>query len=211
VESISRKYVIAGCGPGSQLCLTRTVEQVVAAATVLAGAHRLLDLFPESTATRLPLTGSLDNWLERLAARPESSIVVLVSGDPGVSSLAARVLGRFGRGNCRVLPGISSVQLACAALGLAWENAAILSAHASLPTPSLADLSARDPWIVLMGARGAESYAARLAETEKPFCYVCEDLSLPTERVQRTLPRQLAELSPHPRRIVVLTENACYE
>jgi cobalt-precorrin-7 (C5)-methyltransferase len=171
----------------------------------------LLDLFVECAATRLPLDGPIDTWLEQLSARPEEHVVVLVSGDPGVSSLAKRVLCRFGHKHCRVLPGISSVQVACCALGIPWENAAIISAHAALPSGAPALPADREPWVVLMGASGAEAWVAEVAKTEARSCFVCEDLTLPTERVAMTLPHQLALLSPHPRRIVVLTREFSYE
>ena len=211
MDPLKPRCVIAGCGPGTRNYLSAAVEQVVAQARVLAGATRLLDLFPESPAMKLPLGKTLDAWLDQLAAQFESPLVVLVSGDPGISSLAARVQRRLGRAQCRLIPGISSVQFACARLGLPWENAAIIRAHGTVPVAPPIEMSARDPWVILMGARGAESFVARLAESENRFCFVCEDLSLPTERVELMSSSQLAELSPHPRRIVVLTHESCHE
>ena len=37
------------------------------------------------------------------------NIAVLVTGDPGIFSLARLVIERFGREQCRVIPGISSI------------------------------------------------------------------------------------------------------
>jgi cobalt-precorrin-7 (C5)-methyltransferase len=211
MEALRHPYIIAGCGPGALLHLTRAVEQAVAQSKVLSGAQRLLDLFPECAATKLPFEGSMDAWLKRLAAEHEGPIVVLVSGDPGVSSLSSHVLRRFGRRNCRVIPGISSVQLACSRLGLSWENAAVIRAHGALPDLSLTELSSRDPWVILMGARGAEAFAAKLAAADNRSCIVCDDLSLPTERVEQTSPHLLARLPRHPRRIVVVTRESYHE
>ena len=208
---LNRRLTIAGCGPGARCYVTRAVEQAIAEAKVLAGARTLLDRFGEVEATRLVLERTTDDWLDRVAACPDEPIVVLVSGDPGISSLSARVLSRFGRDHCRVLPGVSSVQLACARLGLSWENAAIITAHASLPERLPTALSERDPWVVLLGARGAEAFAAELGAIEERFCYVGEDLSLPTERMERTSLRELAQLPVHPRRIAVLTREALHE
>jgi cobalt-precorrin-7 (C5)-methyltransferase len=205
------RCLIAGCGPGSRLYVTPAVEQVVTQARVLAGAPRLLELFPESEATRLPLGTSRDLWLDQLAEQSVSPVVVLVSGDPGVSSLATRVQRRLGSSLCQVIPGISSVQLACARVGLPWDNAAIIRAHGHVPTAAPAALSSRDPWVVLMGAQGAEAFVAKLADSENCICFVCEDLSLQTERVERLSASDLARLSPHPRRIVILTRESYHD
>ena len=62
-----------------------------------------------------------------------------------------------------------------------------------------------------MGARGAETFVAEFAETEQRHCIVCEDVTLPTERVALTLPQALKTLPSHPRRLVVLTRESCYE
>jgi len=45
-------------------------------------------------------------------------IAVLVTGDPGLFSLAKPVIERFGRTRCRVIPGVSSVQTAFARIGV---------------------------------------------------------------------------------------------
>jgi precorrin-6y C5,15-methyltransferase (decarboxylating) CbiE subunit len=203
------KYTLAGCGPGSLRFLTVEVLELAAEAKVLAGASRLLELFPASPARRLPFEGPIDAWLERLASLEEDSVVVLVSGDPGCFSLASRITARFGIGACRVIPGISSVQVACAALGLTWENAAVVSAHSGLPRTWPDET--RDPWVVLMGASGAEATVAAVAEHHERHCTVCDDLTLDTERIVRVLPQTLASLSPHPRRIVVLTRKSNHE
>ncbi len=211
MEPLKPRFVIAGCGPGSRLYVPPAVEQAVAKARVLAGATRLLELFGESAAVRLPFRSSIDAWLDELAAQPEGPLVVLVSGDPGVSSLAAHVRHRFGRSECQVIPAVSSVQLACALLGLSWDNAAIVDVHGSVPEELPLDLCARDPWVILMGAPGGETLVANLAEATSRLCFVCEDLSLDTQSIVMTHSEALAELPSHPRRIVVLTHECCHE
>lgn len=74
-------------------------------------------------------------------------------GDPGLASLAKLVLRRFGLHACEVLPGISSVQVAFARLGLDWLDARILSAHARLPLAVLGELSDYAKLAILAGHR----------------------------------------------------------
>ena len=79
--------------------------------------------------TRSP--GQVSSRIESL--RPEGPVTVLVSGDPGFFSLAKLVLRRFGRENCRIVPGISSVHVAFSRICLDWADAKIISAHVSDP------------------------------------------------------------------------------
>ena len=208
MDSVSKRFVVVGAGPGSLEWLTPMGRRAVEDAAALAGPPRLLDLFPGLPVPRIPFQSAIEPWLEQVAAHaeqvPDGTIAVLVSGDPGVSSLAAHVLRRFGRTQCRVVAGISSVQLACAALGLGWDQASVIVAHSAVPEAIPRNLEARDPWIILMGARGAESFVAKWIRESGRVAYRCEDLSLPTECVMRTSAEELAQLSVHPRRIVIL-------
>ena len=203
--SLTISIAICGCGPGAREYVTPTVEQAVSEATVIAGAPRLLDLFPDSNARRIPLEGSLDVWISRLVDTVNERIAVLVTGDAGCCSLATRVIAKFGRDRCRVIAGISSVQVACAKLGLSWENARIIRAHATLPKVGVTELEPCDPWIILMCAQGAEQMVADMAQNSGRDCYVCENLTLASERMMKLASDALALLSTHPRRIVVLT------
>jgi cobalt-precorrin-7 (C5)-methyltransferase len=209
MASVNQPIVIAGCGPGARALVTAEVETAVRGALLLAGAPRLLELFADARAERMPLIGPVEPWLTRLdreiTDHPNTNAVVLVTGDPGLCSIAACVLNRFGRARCRLLPGISSVQLACARLGLAWYEAQIVSMHAGLPTRPTNE---RVPWIFLMGANGGESRVAAWAHETNRRCFVCEDLSLSNERVEAISSERLAALPSHPRRIVVLTRES---
>ena len=67
----------------------------------------------------------------RLAADPEVDAALVYSGDTGFYSGAARLLPMlraFGI-SCRVLPGLSSVQLLAAAVGRSWQEWKLVSAH----------------------------------------------------------------------------------
>lgn len=205
MEALTKRFVIVGAGPGDPLWLTDAARRAIASARVLAGTRRFIDEITQDVVERIPFEGPIDAWLDRLAECRETPIVVPVSGDPGICSIAKRLIERFGREQCRIVPGISSVQLACATLGIPWENAAIISAHAAVPAEAPADLELRDPWIILLGARGGEGFAAKLAARTPRRVYCLEDLSLATERVGAISAQELAALPPHPRRIVVLT------
>ncbi len=75
-----------------------------------------------------PLLAELPAQLEALLAQ-HAQPVVAVSGDPMFHSVASRIVAALGRERVHIVPEVSSVQLACARLGVAWDAAAIVSAH----------------------------------------------------------------------------------
>ncbi|MDR3672749.1 MAG: cobalt-precorrin-7 (C(5))-methyltransferase, partial [Holophaga sp.] len=155
---------VVGCGPGAPDLVTPRARRAAAQARLLAGAPRLLDLFPESGAERLGYDRGLAPFLQELAPHlGRKAVVVLVSGDPGLASLAGTLARRFPDVPFRRLPGLSSVQLAFAEAGLDWIDARILRAHGALPDWDPAWAGHAGPFALLAGAPGAAGFAADLA------------------------------------------------
>ena len=119
------KIVIIGCGPGARECVTlEALAEIDRAETVIGTAH-LLELFPGTKAERIVARGHREETIEAIRQREGRRVALLVTGDPGMASLASAVIQHYGIDSCRVLPGISSVQVAFARLGLSWEGARI--------------------------------------------------------------------------------------
>ncbi len=200
---------LAGCGPGSPELITPAVRHAVAAARLLAGSQRLLDCFPEAFAEKVLYSGDTPALLESLARGPRPACV-LVSGDPGLCSLARPVIERFGRKVCRSIPGVSSVQAACAAAQLDWLGVAVLSCHGRRPplidpgalrtAPVVAILggSSALPWIVGLGAQLADGRRA----------IVCERLGLAGERVREMPVAKLGASSPDALSVILLVKDS---
>ncbi len=185
---------IIGCGPGSAAYVTGAARAAAADADVLIGSPRLLDLFPRGPARRVESRGDVEAVLREIDAAPSARVVVLVSGDVGLSSLAGPLLRRLGRGRCRLVAGVSSVQVAFARLGLEWSGARIVSAHgrpAGEPEQVLAGCSSA---AILCGTREAVEWAARAAASLSGThaAFLCQDLTLPTERIDRLTAAELA-------------------
>ena len=180
------EITIVGCGPGARDYLTPVAAAAIAAAEVLIGSPRLLDLFPDRKAERIVMGKDSSLILDEIARRKgKSPIVVLVTGDPGLYSLAAAVIKRFGRDSCRVLPGISALQTAFARLGVSWEDAKIISTHAAKPALSGAELCQYSKIAILGGDREIARELATLLVfmAEKDYrIFIGEDLTLPEER-----------------------------
>ena len=182
----AKPIIIAGCGPGHPDYVCPIVKKTAEEAEVLVGAPHLLDMFSHVRCERIEVRGRMDPVLEEIEAMQGRQVCVLVSGDTGVYSLAQLVIGYFGRANCQVLPGVSSVQLAFSRLALGWSDALLVSAHGRTPALTYRDLYRHDKIAVLAGTNQAVSWCAeQLTSLGDDYLAVsCEDLTLPTEQVQ---------------------------
>lgn len=184
--ALETRVTIVGCGPGDGACLTDEARAAVSNAAIVVGAARLLELFPDCSAKKTALDGSYATAADRIADwRREGPVAVLVSGDPGACSLSALILRRLGRDACRIIPGISSVQVAFARLGLPWFGARMLSVHARGLDLEAAELADDERIAVLGGNDATRAELVKLARALLPTHrgFWCRDLSLPEEEV----------------------------
>jgi precorrin-6y C5,15-methyltransferase (decarboxylating) CbiE subunit len=205
--AMKNKLIIVGCGPGALDYLTPAARAAIERAEVLVGAQRLLDLFAAQDAERIVVKADIEAVLDQIAARAsEKRVVALVTGDPGLCSLATPIVKRFGRAACQIIPGVSSVQVAFARLGLDWLDARIVTAHDKAPDISAGSLAGEKKLAVLAGNDTTQpwiaSLAAELAASHRLF--VCEDLTLPDERIREANPSQLHTMKLASRTIVLL-------
>lgn len=201
---------IIGCGPGSPDYVTPAARNAAMDAQVLAGTPRALGLFPEAAGTRLPMENGTEALMEAVAAlSPETRVAVFVTGDTGVASLAALFIRRFGRSRCRLIPGISSVQVAFSRLGLAWSDAEILSAHHLTPAIAANDLQHKDKIAVLAGRPAACAWVADLVGTLSGDwrIFACEDLTLSDEKIREVSAKQLVSASFASRTLLLLVRS----
>lgn len=192
--AVKELITIIGCGPGSAEYLTQAARQSAGEADFMIGSKRLLELFPDAVCEKVAEGADTAKVIKEIEARlGKGKIVVLVSGDPGLHSLARPVIRRFGSAQCRVVPGISSVQLAFARIGLEWHDAKIISAHAVDPVMDLDALCAENKIAVLGGRKESAVWVRRLAENmdDDRAIFVCENLSLANEKVVEVKPWEL--------------------
>ena len=205
-----KKIIIVGCGPGAVDCITPAAEAAAGKADVLIVSQRLKDLFPKCPAERIDSGTDVAGILDTIASRRDDGrqVVLLATGDPGIFSLAKPVIRRFGRENCEVIPGISSVQVAFARLGLDWQDARIISAHSSEPEMTAADLRPAGKIAVLGGRETAPAWIAGLLRDlgSGRRVFLCEDLTLPGERIREVAPNDLAGLPVSSRAIVLIIQ-----
>ena len=100
---------------------------VLASATLVVGGARHLAAVPVPEGARTIQVGALEPALDAIA-RHEGNTVVVASGDPGFFGIVRR-LRAGGLEVARVIPALSSVAAAFAAIRLDWDDAAVVSAH----------------------------------------------------------------------------------
>ena len=209
MEIINKKITIVGCGPGSPDYLTPAAQKAVAKAQVLVGAQRLLDLFPDSCAERIIVTGHIADVLDQIQlAAKDKSVAVLVSGDPGLFSLAKSVLTRLGHDQCNIIPAVSSVQLAFARTGLDWQDAKIISAHHKLPCVQELNFKDYSKLAVLAGHKDIKSWLIDLVNNLESDVdiFICENLTLENETVRSINLEQLKRIQFSSRAIILIVK-----
>lgn len=103
-------------------------------ADLVIGGARTLALLDEEiapAASRRDLTGQLaavPEWVRHAREAGQRS-VVLATGDPLCHGIASYLASRLCIQAIEVLPNLSTLQLACARVGLAWHDAKIVSIH----------------------------------------------------------------------------------
>ncbi|TVS10983.1 MAG: precorrin-6y C5,15-methyltransferase (decarboxylating) subunit CbiE [Planctomycetaceae bacterium] len=208
MADVTTKIAIVGCGPGSPQYVTEAARNAVAVADALVGSQRLIDLFSESPPDRIMVGPDIPDVLQQMVPYLAAgrTVAVLVSGDPGLCSLAARVIRHFGRRQCHVVPAVSSVQAAFAKAGLDWSDARIVSAHGREPNVDIADLGGADKIAVLAGTTDAIQWAAQAATALRAthIVLLAENLTLDDERFRELAAEQLYETQASSLSIVLL-------
>lgn len=145
------KVAVVGIGADGWDGLTDPARTALLAAKSVLGGERQLELLPQTvTAARIawpsPLVPALPGLLDEHA---DAGLVVLASGDPMHYGIGPLVAEHLGAQRLHVLPAPSSISLACARLGWAAQNVAVVSAVGRSLDKVRAELSSGQRIIVL--------------------------------------------------------------
>jgi precorrin-6Y C5,15-methyltransferase (decarboxylating) len=123
------RLTVVGIGADGWDGLPPRSRRAVEDAEVLRGSARQLALLPPSvTGERLPWPSPMLPEVARLAeAHAGRRVAVLASGDPMLSGVGTTLVRLLGPAAVEVLPAPSSVSLACARLGWAVEETAVVT------------------------------------------------------------------------------------
>lgn len=123
-------FTIVGTGLGiKEYILPQGIKAIEDADILIAGERNLepwLYLKKESYIIKSNLSEIISIIKEKYK---DKKIVVLVSGDPGFYSLLNYISKFFNRKEIKIIPGISSMQMAFAKAGLSWHDATLLNLH----------------------------------------------------------------------------------
>ena len=131
------KIIVAGIGPGSVNYISPAAIEAIKSAKILVAGRRALSTFADKTQITFPITGDLNSAINFIREKILiNDIVVMVSGDPGYYSMLDVLRREFPIDIIKVIPSISSIQLAFARLSLSWYSAILLSFHGRRPDNS---------------------------------------------------------------------------
>lgn len=184
---------------------------LISEADVLVGGKRHLSAFPDTSAEKIVIRGKMSDVLDRLEVKVSqgSKVVILASGDPLYYGIGSLVTKRFGADAVRVIPNVSAVAGAFSRLGLAWQDAGVVSLHGrGLSPETLKSLLAHDKTAVFTDLTNSpDSVAARLMEqgVTARACHVFEAMGTPEEKhTEATLEGIAAGAFSDPNMMVVL-------
>ena len=126
--------LIIGVLDDGEKSLTPACLESIRQADVVIGGTRTLSLFEHifsEHAVQHNLGGHLDRVPQWVSAAQDKGqrVIVLATGDPLCHGIGRYLIGKLGAKRCKVLPNLSTLQLACARLGLAWQQLRICSVH----------------------------------------------------------------------------------
>jgi len=130
--------VIGGIGPGSRDYLLPVVKRRAEESQLLLGSRRALELFSHHDKKTVEITADLAQIEEVIEENyRDVRVMVLVSGDPGLYSLADYLRRNFPEEELEIIPGVSSMQLGFARARLSWQDAHFISLHGREEFPRL--------------------------------------------------------------------------
>ncbi len=197
--------VLAGVGCGSSALMTEEVRARIEASDYLFGAPRMLEGVA-GAAIRRPvfLKDDVVPALAEIRAQRGGGrkVTVLFSGDPGFYSGCERLypaLKALDGVNVRVMPGVSSVTTLAARLGIAWQDAAIMSLHGVDESRWSSSLKAsarenRKTFFITSGVSDVRRVGALLADVPGVRALLGFQLSYPDEKLYDLAPCELVGL-----------------
>ena len=129
-----KKVVILGVLDNGEAGLTSEHLNILKKADAIIGGSRVLALFASEfkpDAEMFDLTGHLKEVPARIEAALDQTqaVVVLATGDPLCHGIANYLKKKIGLSKLDIRPNVSALQLACARVGVSWQDAYICSVH----------------------------------------------------------------------------------
>ncbi|WP_300671704.1 precorrin-6y C5,15-methyltransferase (decarboxylating) subunit CbiE [Desulfoluna sp.] len=194
------KQTITVMGFGlSEKDLPQTSLDLIADADLLVGGKRHLSACGAISAEKVVIEGKMSAILDRLEepVAAGKKVVILASGDPLYYGIGSLVTTRFGTDAVRVIPNVSAVAGAFARLGLAWQDAGVVSLHGRGMSPETLEILVGHEKTALFTdpTNSPDAVAAWLLDqgVRAEACHVFESMGTPNEKHTHTPLTQVAE------------------
>lgn len=189
--------LVVGIGPFGDRWLTPEAWQWIHQAQVVAGGQRQVEACAQPEQELILLNGPVKEFCLAVesAVIAGKRTVVVASGDPSFFGIL-NTLQRFLTVSLQVVPGVSSLQLALARLGISdWRGLAFASAHGREVSSIFASIDGCTQAVVLTDSATPPQVIAGIVAEKYPDCLmtVCECLGSSAERVTAGSPKNLAE------------------
>ena len=188
----SQKIVVIGLTAAGVSRLPLALQTHIKTAQLLVGGQRHLSYFPGFPGETLAITNNIEAVAQRLqqALQRDERAVVLASGDPLCYGIGATLRRYLPTDSLEFIPAPSAFQLAFAALGEPWAEAALLSAHARPLVDVVNGVLTAPKAAILTDNQHTPAVIAQALLTAglSPDCpaAICENLDHPDQRIVRT-------------------------
>lgn len=203
---MAKPVKVIGIGPGSPDYLLPVALSAVRDCQVVIGSPRALKLFDLTGKRSHSLDGDLASIIPLLKNRAhEETVGVLVSGDPGFYSFLTYLRRHLQPEEIEVIPGISSVQVAFARLGIPWQKAGLLSLHGRTVDNFPSYLTKGEPLGLLVDSRATGQELKKMIEPYGSFkIHICRNLTYPDEEIVTVTVRELPQVGDFGNAVVVI-------
>ena len=200
--------------------LDKGAREVILNSSVILASNRLFEVFQgykeyEKVKDKVKVINNVDETIKfihsSLVTRHSSLITLLASGDPLFFGIGRRAVREFGKDIVKILPDLSSIQMAFAKIREPWDDAFLMSLHGGpdpekrrrLPyeitdIPSL--LQRYHKIAILTDKENNPAKIARFLNSElrtpnsELIMYVCEKLGYSDEKIIEGTLEEIAEM-----------------
>lgn len=182
------KIIVAGIGPGAREYVVPKALKAIENAKVLVGGSRALADFAQEGQKTFAIKADIKAVMNFIGEElKQNDVVVMVSGDPGYYSLLSSLRKNFPIEQIKVIPGLSSMQVAFAKIALPWQEASLLSFHGRVPKDEdLVYVKGRIIGMLTDNKFNSGRIAEYLIERgwdKNARAYICSRLSYPDEKI----------------------------
>ncbi|WP_278848802.1 precorrin-6y C5,15-methyltransferase (decarboxylating) subunit CbiE [Megamonas hypermegale] len=182
------KIIVAGIGPGAREYVVPKALKAIENAKVLVGGSRALADFAREGQKTFAIKADIKTVMNFIGEElKQNDVVVMVSGDPGYYSLLSSLRKNFSIEQIKVIPGLSSMQVAFAKIALPWQEASLLSFHGRVPKDEdLVYVKGRIIGMLTDNKFNSGRIAEYLIERgwdKNARAYICSRLSYPDEKI----------------------------